>query len=211
MPLSEEIDWKKVDGLLPAIIQCFEDYSVLMLGYMNEEALKETMRTGLVTFYSRTKQRLWVKGEESGQHFHVKDMFLDCDKDTLLVHVVCKEHACHTGSRSCFSNDDKSLAFPTYLEKVIEERVQNKNQVSYTSRLFEEGKHRIAQKVGEEAVEVVIASMEENKTRLLEESADLMFHLMLNLNFHKVKYKDVVSVLKERRLKKKPQEIQPTQ
>lgn len=208
MPLKNEINWKKVDGLLPVIIQCFEDYSVLMLGYMNEDALNETLRTGLVTFYSRTKQRLWVKGEESGNHFHVKDMFLDCDKDTLLIHVICHEHACHTGSRSCFSKDDKSLAFSTFLEKIIKERVQNKTQSSYTAALFQEGKHRIAQKVGEEAVEVVIASMEESKKNLLEESADLIFHLMLNLHYHNIKYKDVLAVLKERRMKNKAKESQ---
>lgn len=198
MEISQKIDWEKVGGLVPAVIQSAEDYSVLMLGYMNKEALQQTLETGLVTFYSRTKQRLWQKGETSGNLLSVRKIFLDCDQDTLLIQVVPKETVCHCGSYSCFSSDDKSLAFTTYLERFMDRRIEEKAEGSYVYNLMNKGKSRIAQKVGEEAFEVALASIEENKGKLAEESADLIFHLLVNLKHHGLKYNDVIDVLKER-------------
>lgn len=198
MEIIQRIDWEKVNGLIPAVIQSADDYSVLMLGYMNKEALQKTVESGLVTFYSRSKQRLWQKGESSGNFLSVRKIFLDCDQDTLLIQVVPKETVCHCGSFSCFSTDDKSLAFTKYLERVMDKRIQDKSESSYVYKLINKGKSRIAQKVGEEAFEVALASIEENKAKLAEESADLLFHLLVNLKHHGLGFNDVIGVLKER-------------
>jgi len=195
------IDFKKnSDGLVPAIIQDAKTKNILMLGYMNEEAFLKTKATGLVTFFSRTKNRLWAKGEESGNVLNLVDLKLDCDNDTLLIQVNPNGPTCHTGTDTCWFEDNvQSYGFLSDLEATIASRIENTNtETSYISSLFAKGINKIAQKVGEEAVEVVIESKDNNDELFLEESADLLFHYLILLQAKGYKLDDVVSVLKQR-------------
>ncbi len=194
------IDFKKSGGLVPAIIRDADTKAVLMLGYMNKESLEVTLNTGFVTFYSRSKNRLWKKGEESGNVLHLKGIKSDCDHDTLLIDVKPQGSVCHTGSDSCWNEENKAAEwqFLTQLQNIINDRAVNKNEKSYTSSLMTAGVNKIAQKVGEEAVEVIIEAMADNHDRLLEESADLLYHLLVLLNYKNLTLKDVVQILQSR-------------
>ncbi len=196
-----KIDFNKSsDGLVPAIIQDAITKSVLMLGYMDEKAFAKTKETGLVTFFSRTKNRLWTKGEESGNVLKLVDVKLDCDNDTLLIQVNPKGPTCHTGTDTCWNeSNNQTYGFLSTLENVIESRVKKANtQKSYIASLFEKGINKIAQKVGEEAVEVVIEAKDNNDELFLEESADLLFHYLMLLQAKDFKLNDVISVLEKR-------------
>ncbi|MCO4778840.1 MAG: bifunctional phosphoribosyl-AMP cyclohydrolase/phosphoribosyl-ATP diphosphatase HisIE [Flavobacteriaceae bacterium] len=191
---------KNTDGLVPAIIQDATTKNVLMLGYMNESALVQTQQSNKVTFYSRTKKRLWTKGEESGNFLNVVSMALDCDSDTLLIQVNPQGPTCHTGSDTCWNKDNKpTYGFLSTLENTIVTRVANGNsEDSYVASLFDKGIHKIAQKVGEEAVEVVIEAMDNNKQLFLEESADLLFHYLMLLHAKETSLDEVVQLLASR-------------
>jgi len=191
---------KNTDGLVPAIIQDARTKNVLMLGYMNESALVQTQQSNKVTFYSRTKKRLWTKGEESGNFLNVVDIVLDCDSDTLLIQVNPQGPTCHTGSDTCWNKENKpSYGFLSTLENTIVTRVANGNsEDSYVASLFDKGIHKIAQKVGEEAVEVVIEAMDNNKQLFLEESADLLFHYLMLLHAKETSLDEVVQLLASR-------------
>ncbi|MBT7240776.1 MAG: bifunctional phosphoribosyl-AMP cyclohydrolase/phosphoribosyl-ATP diphosphatase HisIE [Flavobacteriaceae bacterium] len=191
---------KNTDGLVPAIIQDATTKNVLMLGYMNESALVQTQQSNKVTFYSRTKKRLWTKGEESGHFLNVVDIVLDCDSDTLLIQVNPQGPTCHTGSDTCWNKENKpSYGFLSTLENTIVTRVANGNsEDSYVASLFDKGIHKIAQKVGEEAVEVVIEAMDNNKQLFLEESADLLFHYLMLLHAKETSLDEVVQLLASR-------------
>lgn len=196
-----KIDFNKnSDGLIPAIIQDPETKNVLMLGYMNEEAYQKTIETGKVTFFSRSKQRLWTKGETSGNFLILVSIKNDCDKDTLLIKVKPSGPTCHTGTDTCWHEDNKAnFGFLSTLENVISERVENKeNSTSYVASLFEKGINKIAQKVGEEAVEVVIEAKDNNDDLFLNESADLLFHYLMLLKAKGFQLNDVVELLKGR-------------
>lgn len=198
-----EIDFKKGNGLVPAVIQDYESKQVLMLGYMNEEAYKATQSSGYVTFFSRSKNRLWVKGETSGNFLQVKSMDVDCDNDTLLIMAVPSGPVCHTGSFSCFggSSVPKKLFFQE-LEDVISLRATASAESSYTRRLLDEGLDRVIQKVGEEAVELVIAAKNEDDTAFVGEAADLIFHLLVLLHKKNVTLQQISQVLEQRHEKK---------
>lgn len=174
------LDFVKGDGLVPVVIQDEQTLEVLMLGYMNNEAWEKTQLEGRVTFYSRSKQRLWTKGEESGHFLQVVSSHIDCDQDTLLIKVKPAGPTCHTGSRSCF-NTDFNQNFLLQLERIIEQRYTEPNDESYVNRLRERGINKIAQKVGEEAVETVIAALAETEHDFINESSDLLFHLLVLL------------------------------
>ena len=191
---------KNNDGLVPAIIQDATTKNVLMLGYMNEEALKVTKDTKKVTFYSRTKNRLWTKGEESGNFLTLVDIKLDCDNDTLLIQVKPFGPTCHKGTDTCWAEANReNFGFISKLEMTIENRVKAANtEKSYVASLFASGINKVAQKVGEEAVEVVIEAMDNNDDLFLSESADLLFHYLMLLQAKGYKLEDVVNVLKSR-------------
>ncbi len=193
------IDFNKSNGLIPAVIQDSETLQVLMLGYMNEEALQKTVKEGKVTFYSRSKQRLWTKGEESGNFLEVISIKNDCDNDTLLIQVIPEGPTCHTGSNTCWG-DDKSTNFGVLstLEQTITNRWENEDNSSYVASLKVAGTHKIAQKVGEEAVEVVIEALRSDGTLFLEENADLLFHFLVLLKAKGFQLNDVLTVLKSR-------------
>ncbi len=192
-------NFNKLNGLIPAVIQDDRTDMVLMLGFMNEEAYEKTVKEGMVTFYSRTKERLWTKGETSKNHLQVTDIQLDCDKDTLLIRVIPKGPVCHTGTISCFGNEHPGkYSFLPELEDILYSRKKKKPEGSYTARLFEKGTSAIAQKLGEEAVELIIESKENDDNRFLNESADLLFHFMLLLTDRGYRMEDVVKVLKKR-------------
>jgi phosphoribosyl-AMP cyclohydrolase / phosphoribosyl-ATP pyrophosphohydrolase len=197
-----KIDWGKMGGLVPAIVQSAMDGRVLMLGYMNEEALRRTIENGKATFFSRSKQRLWIKGETSGNFLMVKSIRLDCDGDALLLTAKPTGPVCHRGTATCFDEGEESaipsLAFLAQLEAIIEARSGADPKESYTARLFGEGIERCAQKVGEEGVEVAMAALGESKEKLKEESADLIFHLMVLLRRADLSLSDVVDILKKR-------------
>jgi phosphoribosyl-ATP pyrophosphohydrolase/phosphoribosyl-AMP cyclohydrolase len=191
---------KNNDGLVPAIIQDATTKNVLMLGYMNEEAFKKTQETKLITFYSRTKKRLWTKGEESGNVLHLVDLKLDCDNDTLLISVNPKGPTCHKGSDTCWNEENTAnYGFFSTLENTITERVANKDtKKSYVASLFDKGINKIAQKVGEEAVETVIEAMDDNDALFIYESADLLFHYLMLLQAKGFTLKDIEAELKGR-------------
>jgi phosphoribosyl-ATP pyrophosphohydrolase/phosphoribosyl-AMP cyclohydrolase len=196
-----KIDFNKnKDGLVPAIIQDNITKNVLMLGYMNEEAYQKTIDTKKVTFYSRTKQRLWTKGEESGNFLHLIDLKEDCDKDTLLIRVNPLGPTCHKGSDTCWGEENSSNHdFLSNLEDIIQDRKENqKDEKSYVASLFREGINKIAQKVGEEAVEVIIEAKDNNDDLFLNESADLFFHYLILLQAKGFKLNDVTTVLEGR-------------
>ena len=191
---------KSPDGLVPAIIQDATTNKVLMLGYMNDKALKKTIESKLVTFFSRTKQRLWTKGEESGNVLNLIDIKLDCDSDSLLIRVKPKGPTCHKGSDTCWNEaNDESYGFISQLEDTIASRIKSADsEKSYVASLFAKGINKIAQKVGEEAVEVVIEAKDNNDDLFLDESADLLFHYLMLLQAKGFKINDVVDVLKKR-------------
>ncbi len=191
---------KNAEGLVPAIIQDATSKNVLMLGYMNLEAFEKTQITKKVTFFSRTKNRLWTKGEESGNFLNLVDLKLDCDNDTLLIFVNPVGPTCHTGSDTCWNDSNlTSYGFISKLEETIENRIENADASnSYVASLFKKGINKVAQKVGEEAVEVVIEAKDTNDDLFLNESADLLFHYLLLLQAKGFKLNDVVEVLKER-------------
>lgn len=191
---------KNTDNLIPAIIQDNETKNVLMLGYMNEEAYQKTIETQKVTFYSRTKKRLWTKGEESGHFLHLKSIKNDCDNDTLLVQVQPEGPTCHTGADTCWQEENKvSYGFISDLENTIKSRRENADsEKSYVASLFKLGINKIAQKVGEEAVEVVIEAKDNNDDLFLSESADLLFHYLILLQAKGFQLNDVIEVLKNR-------------
>ena len=196
-----DIDFNKnKDGLVPAIIQDATTKNVLMLGFMNEDALNKTLQTKLVTFFSRTKNRLWTKGEESGNTLNLVKIKLDCDKDTLLVQVNPKGPTCHKGTDTCWNEENTSnYGFFSTLERIITERIENKDtQNSYVASLFAKGINKVAQKVGEEAVETVIEAMDNNEELFLYESADLFFHYLMLLQAKGFTLKDIEAQLKSR-------------
>jgi phosphoribosyl-ATP pyrophosphohydrolase/phosphoribosyl-AMP cyclohydrolase len=195
-----KIDFTKTNGLIPAIIQDNETKTVLMLGYMNQEALDKTLETQKVTFFSRSKNRLWTKGEESGNFLNLVSIKNDCDKDTLLIQVNPVGPTCHTGSDTCWQDENNSsYSFLSKLENTIQERKENAtSEKSYVASLFDKGMNKIAQKVGEEAVEVVIEAKDNNDDLFLSESADLLFHYLILLQAKGFKLNDVVNVLKSR-------------
>jgi phosphoribosyl-ATP pyrophosphohydrolase/phosphoribosyl-AMP cyclohydrolase len=193
----EQVDWQKGDGLVPAIVQSAEDAQVLMLGYMNKEALHITLETKQVTFFSRSRQALWTKGETSGNTLKLIDIALDCDKDTLLVIAQPSGPVCHEGTKSCF-NATCGLWFLHELEKIIDERFTGSDPDSYVYKLSQKGAFRVAQKVGEEGVETALASVMPAKDQLKEESADLLFHLLVNLRYHKIELAEIVNILENR-------------
>ena len=196
-----EIDFNKnKDGLIPAVIQDANTEKVLMLGYMNEEAFKKTKDTGKVTFFSRSKQRLWTKGEESGNFLNLVGIKNDCDNDTLLIRVNPVGPTCHTGSDTCWNEENKSdYGFLSTLEDIIRDRKDNpENQSSYVASLFRKGINKVAQKVGEEAVEVVIEAKDNDEALFLGESADLLFHYLILLQAKGYTLNDVIEVLKGR-------------
>ena len=193
------IDFNKhPDGLVPAVIQDDQTLKVLMLGYMNEEALQQTMKTGLVTFYSRSKERLWTKGEESGNLLDLKSLSVDCDNDTLLIRAHPRGPVCHTGSDTCWNERNHPDEFLAYLEEVIELRRHSEDASSYVRQLFDKGQAKIAQKVGEEAVELVIEAMGNDDVRFRNEAADLLFHYLVLLNSKGYKLQQIKDVLKQR-------------
>ncbi|HQU82285.1 MAG TPA: bifunctional phosphoribosyl-AMP cyclohydrolase/phosphoribosyl-ATP diphosphatase HisIE [Pyrinomonadaceae bacterium] len=195
-----KIDFEKyADGLVPAIVQDAETQKVLMLGFMNAESFENTKETGKVTFFSRSRQKLWTKGETSGNFLEVQDILLDCDADTLLVKAKPFGAVCHTGADTCFNEKNESENFLFELEKVISERKNNPLETSYTSKLFAKGINKIAQKVGEEAVETVIEAKDENDELFKNEVSDLLFHLLVLLAAKNVKLDEVLEILKERR------------
>ena len=196
---TAELDWAKSDGLIPAIIQDVATRQVLMLGYMNTEALEQTIETGKVHFYSRSKQRLWKKGETSGNTFKLVEISRDCDSDALLVEVKPKGPACHEGTVSCFGDDPgPGLGFLAHLRAIIKKRRKEKPKNSYVGDLLARAPKKPAQKVGEEGVEVAMAAVSESKSELAGEAADLIFHLMVLLESRDLSLDDVVAVLRKR-------------
>lgn len=191
------LDFKKTDGLIPAIVQHANTMQVLMLGYMNKEAVDKTIAEGKVTFFSRTKKRLWTKGEESGNFLLVDEILQDCDNDTILIKAFPQGPTCHTGSTSCF-NEETSKGFLYKLEKVIEQRIEDKDETSYTAKLFALGVNKVAQKVGEEAVELVIESKDNDVDLFKNEAADLLYHFLILLKTKSLKLEDIEEVLKGR-------------
>ncbi|MEZ9126497.1 bifunctional phosphoribosyl-AMP cyclohydrolase/phosphoribosyl-ATP diphosphatase HisIE [Vibrio splendidus] len=199
--LSERIDWEKVDGLVPAIVQDYQSSQVLMMGYMNPAALDKTGETGQVTFFSRTKERLWTKGETSGNVLQLQNMSLDCDNDTLLVKVNPIGPTCHTGTTTCWDGDkqeESQMVWLHQLEQLLAARKDADPESSYTASLYARGTKRISQKVGEEGVEVALAATSGDKAELVCESADLIYHLMVLLQDQGLSMNDVVNKLKER-------------
>jgi len=193
-----KIDFAKFEsGLVPAVIQDFQTGKVLMLGYMNEEALAKTQKEGKVIFYSRSKKRLWMKGEESGNILYVKDILADCDNDAILIKAQPTGPVCHTGADTCW-NEKNEPDFLAKLEAVIQQRKSETSEKSYTSSLFKAGINKVAQKVGEEAVELVIEAKDNNEELFLNEAADLLFHYLILLAAKDASLDKVVSILKSR-------------
>ncbi|MGF1799621.1 bifunctional phosphoribosyl-AMP cyclohydrolase/phosphoribosyl-ATP diphosphatase HisIE [Vibrio gigantis] len=199
--LSERINWEKVDGLVPAIVQDYQSSQVLMMGYMNPAALEKTGETGNVTFFSRTKERLWTKGETSGNVLQLQNIALDCDNDTLLVKANPIGPTCHTGTTTCWDGDkqeESQMVWLHQLEQLLAARKDADPESSYTASLYARGTKRISQKVGEEGVEVALAATSGDKAELVCESADLIYHLMVLLQDQGLSMNDVVNKLKER-------------
>ena len=197
-----KLDFKKGDGLIPAIIQDDKTNKVLMMGYMNEEAYNKTVEDDLVTFYSRSKQRLWTKGEESGNFLKVIEILADCDNDTLLIKVKPKGPVCHTGSDTCWKEKNKEdIMFIKQLQDLIDKRRKKMPEGSYTTKLFERGVNKICQKVGEEAAETIIDALNGTDEGFILESADLMYHLIVLLTYKGYRIEDVARELKKRHKK----------
>ena len=194
------INFEKGGGLVPAIIQDAKSRQVLMLGYMNQEALDKTLATGLVTFYSRSRQTLWTKGETSGNHLKLVDIKTDCDNDTLLVRAIPTGPVCHTGTDTCWGeyNDHNPLLFLTELQDFIEKRHEEMPEGSYTTSLFRDGLNRMAQKVGEEALELVIEATNGSNERLVYEGSDMLYHLIVLLTSKGLRIEDLAKELQQR-------------
>lgn len=192
-----KLDFTKTNGLIPVIIQDFATLQVLMLGYMNDEAFKKTVAEQKVTFFSRSKNRLWTKGETSGNFLHVKNMHLDCDSDALLIRVFADGPTCHTGDVSCFKTKSETH-FLYQLEQTIHDRIDENVATSYTNQLYRRGINKVAQKVGEEAVELVIEAKDDNADLFKNEAADLLYHFLILLKAKNFKLKDIEAVLEER-------------
>ena len=192
-----KINFNKDNGLVPVIIQDNRTLQVLMLGYMNEEAFKKTEQEGIVTFFSRSKKRLWTKGEESGNFLTVKSIAIDCDQDTILIKATPTNVVCHTGSFSCFG-EKAPKGFLYELEEKVSQRIDDKTQGSYTYSLYQRGINKVAQKVGEEAVEVVIEAKDDNAELFKNEAADLMYHFLILLKAKGFCLEDVEKILHER-------------
>lgn len=195
-----EINYEKyADGLVPAIVQDAETQKVLMLGFMNAEAFEQTQKLGKVTFFSRVRQTLWTKGERSGNYLELKEISIDCDSDTLLIKAVPTGAVCHTGADTCFDERNESENFLFELEKTILNRKENPSENSYTSQLFQQGINKIAQKVGEETIELVIEAKDENNELFKNEAADLLYHFLVLLAAKNISLKDVCEVLENRK------------
>lgn len=194
---SNQIDFSKLSGLVPCVVQDADSNIVLMVGFMNRESLGKTIAEKRVTFYSRSKQRLWTKGETSGNFLEVRDILADCDNDTILVKARPVGPACHTGADTCFDERNSSWSLAA-LERVIQDRKSNPKEGSYTTSLFQSGMNKIAQKVGEEAVELVIEAKDDNRELFLNEAADLMYHYLILLQAKGHSLADVEDVLKGR-------------
>lgn len=194
-----KVDFQKNSGLIPVIVQHSNTLQVLMLGYMNEEALEKTRTEGKVTFFSRSKGRIWTKGETSRNYLIVDKIQVDCDNDTILIKAFPLGPTCHTGKKSCFDGETVSAkGFLYELEKVIEQRIADKTEGSYTAQLFNKGINKVAQKVGEEAVELVIESKDDNLELFKNEAADLLYHFLILLKTKELKLEDIEEVLSER-------------
>lgn len=189
-----QIDFKKGDGLVPVIIQNYKTLQVLMLGYMNQEAYEKTKESGKVTFFSRSKNRLWTKGESSGNFLFIKDIQIDCDQDTILIKADAVGPTCHLGTTSCFK-EETAKGFVYQLEKTINDRIENKTENSYTSKLFQKGINKVAQKVGEEAVELIIEAKDNDDDLFKNEAADLLYHYLILLKAKGFKFEDIEEVL----------------
>jgi len=192
-----QIDFAKGDGLVPVIIQNSNTSQVLMLGYMNEEAYKKTKSGGKVTFFSRSKNRLWTKGETSGNYLFVKEIQIDCDSDTILIKAQPKGPTCHTGSTSCFK-EETAKGFLYQLEQTISDRIVNNAENSYTNKLYKKGINKIAQKLGEEAIELIIEAIDNDDNLLKNEAADLLYHFLVLLKAKGVKLTEIEEILKDR-------------
>ncbi len=196
------IDFEKYpEGLVPVIVQDNTTAKVLMLGFMNSDALNKTMETKLITFYSRSKKRLWTKGETSENYLHIVELKIDCDNDTILIKAKPDGPVCHTGADTCFNERNINDNFINDLEQIINDRKQNPTDQSYTSQLFKKGINTMAQKVGEEAVELVIEAMDNDPVKFKNEAADLLFHYLVLLKEKDCSLNDVIEVLKGRHLK----------
>jgi phosphoribosyl-ATP pyrophosphohydrolase/phosphoribosyl-AMP cyclohydrolase len=194
-----KVDFKKYgDGLAPAVVQDYLTQKVLMLGFMNAEALQKTEESGMVTFYSRSKKRLWTKGEESGHHLQLRQILLDCDKDSILIKAEPTGPVCHTGADTCWSEKNHKEDFLYYLEHIIELRKNGADENSYVKKLMSSGINKIAQKLGEEAVEMVIEAKDVNRELFLNEAADLLFHYIVLLQAKNCSLADVIKVLEKR-------------
>jgi phosphoribosyl-AMP cyclohydrolase / phosphoribosyl-ATP pyrophosphohydrolase len=191
------INFSKTNGLVPVIIQNYQNQQVLMLGYMNEEAFVKTQADGKVTFFSRSKNRLWTKGETSGNFLLVKDILIDCDNDTILIKADPIGPTCHTGSATCFK-EETAKGFLYELQQTIAQRIDENDVDSYTNKLFRKGINKVAQKVGEEAVELVIEAKDNDEDLFKNEAADLLYHLLILLKTKNVKLEDIELVLKNR-------------
>jgi phosphoribosyl-ATP pyrophosphohydrolase/phosphoribosyl-AMP cyclohydrolase len=202
---ASTVDFSKSDGLVPAIVQDAGSGAVLMLGYMNREALEQTLARKRAVFFSRSKQRLWEKGETTGHTLDVVDVALDCDADTILITAHPRGPACHNGTLTCFGNESRTaaggIAFLATLEQVVEQRATQKPEASYTARLLEKGIAKVAQKVGEEGVETALAGVSDTNEKVVEESADLLFHLLVLLRARGVKLSEVTHELERRHRK----------
>jgi phosphoribosyl-AMP cyclohydrolase / phosphoribosyl-ATP pyrophosphohydrolase len=193
------LNFDKLNGLIPAIVQDNNTQKVLMLGFMNQEAFEKTQAEKVVTFYSRTKKRLWKKGEESGNVLDVVEITADCDNDSILIKAHPHGPVCHTGTDTCFNEDNENiLSFIKYLQDLIDRRKTEMPEDSYTTKLFQKGINKIAQKVGEEAVELVIEAKDSNDELFLNEAADLIFHFLVLLTAKKYRIEDVINILKTR-------------
>jgi phosphoribosyl-ATP pyrophosphohydrolase/phosphoribosyl-AMP cyclohydrolase len=200
--MKDKPDFSKyIDGLIPAIVQDTNTNVVLMLGFMNEEAMNKTLVTKLVTFYSRTKQSLWTKGETSKSYLHLTDIKIDCDNDTFLIKATPDGPVCHTGADTCFNQKNTNDSFLYELENIIDDRKIHPDENSYTSSLFKNGINTITQKVGEEAVELIIEAKDNNAEKFKNEAADLLFHYLVLLRAKDVALNDIIAILKERHLK----------
>ncbi len=195
--MEKELNFKKLNGLIPCIVQDAGTDKVLMLGFMNEESLAKTKSEKRITFFSRSKQRLWTKGETSGNFLEVVEILTDCDSDTLLIKARAKGPACHTGSDTCFNEKNKKEGLE-FLEDVIQERKKNPKPGSYTNKLLDSGINKVAQKVGEEAVELIIEAKDNDREKFLNEAADLMYHYIVLLTAKNYTIRDVVKVLRDR-------------
>ena len=196
----DQVDFEKLNGLVPAVVQDDKSMKVLMVGFMNREALEKTKEFGKVTFFSRTKERLWTKGEESGNFLNVVSILLDCDNDTLLIKANPVGPVCHTGADTCFSeiNPKSNVQFLSYLQDFIDRRKQEMPDNSYTTSLFKAGTGKISQKVGEEAVETIIGAMANDDENFIYESADLLYHLIVLLSHKGFRIEDIINELNKR-------------